>query len=402
MITTSRDMTAARRRRHGSLALLTAHSCTPTPPPVTFVRGEGTGSGTPTARSTSTSSAAWPSRRSATPTPRWPTPSPSRPAPCSTSRTCTAPTSGPRWPRPSTGSSRGPGWPPARARCSSPTPGPRPTSARSSWPAGGGGRGRRRAWSAPTARSTAAPWPPCRHRPAAEARAVPAAARGLPPRGLGRPRRPRRRRSTRAVAAVLLEPVQGEGGVNPATAGVLPRRAAAVRRARRAAHARRGADRPRPHRAVVRLPAPGVRPDVVTMAKALGNGMPIGACWARAEVAAAFEPGDHGTTFGGQPLAAAAALADARGHGGRGRAGPGRAGRARGSPPGSTRCPGSPRSGASACCSPPSSAGNDARDVAAARPRRRPGGQRGHARPRCAWRRRCSCPTPRSTRRRAS
>ncbi len=52
-----------------------------------------------------------------------------------------------------------------------------------------------------------------------------------------------------------------------------------------------------------------VRPDVVTMAKALGNGVPIGACWARAEVAAAFGPGDHGSTFGGQPLAAAAARA---------------------------------------------------------------------------------------------
>ena len=45
------------------------------------------------------------------------------------------------------------------------------------------------------------------------------------------------------------------------------------------------------------------------MAKALGNGVPIGACWARADVAAAFAPGDHATTFGGQPLAAAAALA---------------------------------------------------------------------------------------------
>ena len=52
-----------------------------------------------------------------------------------------------------------------------------------------------------------------------------------------------------------------------------------------------------------------VRPDVVTMAKALGNGVPIGACWARRDVAAAFKPGDHATTFGGQPLAARAALA---------------------------------------------------------------------------------------------
>jgi acetylornithine/succinyldiaminopimelate/putrescine aminotransferase len=53
----------------------------------------------------------------------------------------------------------------------------------------------------------------------------------------------------------------------------------------------------------------GVRPDIVTMAKALGNGVPIGACWARAEVASAFAAGDHATTFGGQPLAARAALA---------------------------------------------------------------------------------------------
>jgi acetylornithine/succinyldiaminopimelate/putrescine aminotransferase len=45
------------------------------------------------------------------------------------------------------------------------------------------------------------------------------------------------------------------------------------------------------------------------MAKALGNGVPIGACWARPEVAAVFQPGDHATTYGGQPLAAAAARA---------------------------------------------------------------------------------------------
>jgi acetylornithine/succinyldiaminopimelate/putrescine aminotransferase len=49
--------------------------------------------------------------------------------------------------------------------------------------------------------------------------------------------------------------------------------------------------------------------DIITMAKSLGNGMPIGACWAKPEVAAAFRPGDHGSTFGGQPLALAAAKA---------------------------------------------------------------------------------------------
>jgi acetylornithine/N-succinyldiaminopimelate aminotransferase len=53
----------------------------------------------------------------------------------------------------------------------------------------------------------------------------------------------------------------------------------------------------------------GVMPDVVTMAKALGNGFPIGACWAKREVAAAFKPGDHATTYGGTPLATAAAAA---------------------------------------------------------------------------------------------
>ncbi len=47
----------------------------------------------------------------------------------------------------------------------------------------------------------------------------------------------------------------------------------------------------------------------MTIAKALGNGVPIGACWARSEVAGAFVPGDHASTFGGQPLAASAAAA---------------------------------------------------------------------------------------------
>lgn len=53
----------------------------------------------------------------------------------------------------------------------------------------------------------------------------------------------------------------------------------------------------------------GVYPDIFTSAKALGGGIPIGAVCASAEVAAAFEPGDHGTTFGGNPFATAAGLA---------------------------------------------------------------------------------------------
>jgi predicted acetylornithine/succinylornithine family transaminase len=112
-----------------------------------------------------------------------------------------------------------------------------------------------------------------------------------------------------SVAAVLLEPVQGEGGVNPATAEYFQ----VVRRLCdergilfmvdeiQTGFGRCGSWFA--HQAL------GVEPDVVTMAKALGNGMPIGACWARGEVAAAFEPGDHGTTYGGQPLATAAARA---------------------------------------------------------------------------------------------
>ena len=53
----------------------------------------------------------------------------------------------------------------------------------------------------------------------------------------------------------------------------------------------------------------GIEPDIFTSAKALGGGVPIGAVCAKAEIAAAFEPGDHGTTFGGNPLATAAGLA---------------------------------------------------------------------------------------------
>lgn len=111
------------------------------------------------------------------------------------------------------------------------------------------------------------------------------------------------------VAGVLLEAVQGEGGVNPATAEYF----AGVRElcTERGVlfmvdEVQTGLGRCGEWFAHQRL---GVRPDVVTMAKALGNGVPVGACWADAGVAAAFEPGDHATTYGGQPLATAAALA---------------------------------------------------------------------------------------------
>jgi len=53
----------------------------------------------------------------------------------------------------------------------------------------------------------------------------------------------------------------------------------------------------------------GIVPDIMTLSKSLGNGVPIGACLAKSPVAAAMTPGSHGTTFGGNPLAASAALA---------------------------------------------------------------------------------------------
>ena len=112
-----------------------------------------------------------------------------------------------------------------------------------------------------------------------------------------------------SVAAILLEPVQGEGGVNPAGADYF--------RAVRDLCDERGllmiVDEVQTGLGRTGewfgFQHYGIRPDVVTVAKALGNGAPIGACWAREDVASAFVPGDHATTFGGQPLATAAARA---------------------------------------------------------------------------------------------
>ena len=109
------------------------------------------------------------------------------------------------------------------------------------------------------------------------------------------------------VCAVMLEPVQGEGGVMPARDGYL-------------AGVRALCDR---HDALLILDeiqcgmgrtgplfahwGDGVTPDIVTLAKALGGGMPIGAMLAGPKVAEAMQFGAHGTTFGGNPLAAAVA-----------------------------------------------------------------------------------------------
>ncbi|NNC92257.1 MAG: acetylornithine/succinylornithine family transaminase [Acidimicrobiia bacterium] len=112
---------------------------------------------------------------------------------------------------------------------------------------------------------------------------------------------------TQDVAAVLIEPIQGEGGVRPADGDYLRGVEALCRDHNilfmvdevQTGLARTGDWFAFQHS--------GVSPDVVCLAKALGNGMPIGAIWAKTDVGAAFQPGDHATTFGGQPLATAAA-----------------------------------------------------------------------------------------------
>lgn len=110
------------------------------------------------------------------------------------------------------------------------------------------------------------------------------------------------------TAAIFLEPIQGETGVIPAPDGFL----AAVRELCdqhgilmvvdevQAGMGRTGQWFGFQHE-------PGVLPDVITMAKGLGGGLPIGATIARGKAAELFTPGSHGTTFGGNPVACAAA-----------------------------------------------------------------------------------------------
>jgi acetylornithine/N-succinyldiaminopimelate aminotransferase len=111
------------------------------------------------------------------------------------------------------------------------------------------------------------------------------------------------------TGCILLEPVQGEGGIHPAT----PEFLTAVRRLADDAGAllildevQTGLGRTGDFFAFEEL---GVRPDAVTLAKGLANGLPIGCLLVAEEAAGAFEPGDHASTFGGNPVACAAASA---------------------------------------------------------------------------------------------
>lgn len=114
------------------------------------------------------------------------------------------------------------------------------------------------------------------------------------------------------VAAFIVEPVQGESGVNVAQEGFLAeaRRLCTERGALlifdevQCGMGRTGS--------LFAFEQFGVRPDVVTMAKALANGLPIGAVLAGERGASGFAPGDHGSTFGGSPVPCAAALAHLR------------------------------------------------------------------------------------------
>ena len=115
---------------------------------------------------------------------------------------------------------------------------------------------------------------------------------------------------TEDTIAIMVEPVQGEGGVHPATQEFMhglrklcdERGMLLLLDEVQTGWCRTGA--------VMSYMNYGIKPDIVSMAKAMGGGMPIGAICATAEVAAAFTPGSHGSTFGGSPVSCAASLAE--------------------------------------------------------------------------------------------
>ena len=112
-----------------------------------------------------------------------------------------------------------------------------------------------------------------------------------------------------ATAAIILEPVQGEGGVHPLShAFLVEARALADKHGALLIfdEVQTGVGRSGSFFAWQEL---GVRPDAVTLAKGLANGLPIGALLVADDAPTGFEPGDHASTFGGNPVACAAACA---------------------------------------------------------------------------------------------
>ncbi len=115
---------------------------------------------------------------------------------------------------------------------------------------------------------------------------------------------------TENTIAIMVEPVQGEGGVHPATMEFMKglrefcdeKNMLLLIDEVQTGWCRTGE--------VMSFMHYGIKPDIVSMAKALGGGMPIGAICATEEVAKAFTPGSHGATFGGHPVSCAAALAE--------------------------------------------------------------------------------------------
>jgi predicted acetylornithine/succinylornithine family transaminase len=117
------------------------------------------------------------------------------------------------------------------------------------------------------------------------------------------------RAMTDQTVAIMVEPIQGEGGVVMPRADYLERLRALCDRRKilfildevQTGMGRTGK--------LFAYQHSGIKPDILTLAKALGGGIPIGAMVARSEIAEALTPGTHGSTFGGNPVACAAALA---------------------------------------------------------------------------------------------
>jgi acetylornithine/N-succinyldiaminopimelate aminotransferase len=113
---------------------------------------------------------------------------------------------------------------------------------------------------------------------------------------------------TEQTAAIIAEPIQGEGGVRPLRAETVAAIAAACRRT----GALLIADEVQTGLGRTGVPfyfqALGLQPDLVSVGKALGGGVPIGACLCSERIAQAVSPGDHGTTYGGNLLACRAAV----------------------------------------------------------------------------------------------